>query len=346
MPHVDVAIPTHGESRWLAESVASVLGQSHADLTLRVSENGPGGGAAGGILAAFAGDPRVRHAVTGGVPIEANWNRCFAAGDGDYVAVLPHDETWDPGWLETRVRFLEEHPECALVFSSAREIDADGALLGLPRFRLAEGVHGPHTTMPVFLRANPVPCCAVLARRSAVEELGPEPMVGHLKMGMDWMMWMRIAARHPVGYLHLRDNCGRLHATSQTAAHTGWGAMHLHVLAYAERIAADALPADALPRALMAERRSEAHVLCACDALDAGDVEAAREHLRVARRLRPRALATTRGAGAHAAAWTGAAGRRALRGARDAEARLQLRLKLSRRAVQVAPSLSAWLPFY
>lgn len=345
MPRVDVAIPTHGESRWLAESVAGVLGQTYGDLALTVSENGPGDGAAGGILAAFP-DPRVRHVVTGGVPIEENWNRCFAQGDGEFVVVLPHDETWDPTWLETRVRFLDEHPECAFVFSSARDVDGDGELLGLPRYRLPEGVHPPETTMPVFYRDNPVPCCAILARRSAVEELGPEPMVGHLKMGMDWMMWMRIAAHHPVGYLHLRDNCGRLHDTSQTAAHTGWGAMHLHVIAYADAVLAEALSGYRLPEQLRRERLSEAHVLSACDALDAGDARTARRHLRRARGVRPGTLATSRGAAAHVAAWTGPGGRRALRRARDVEARHQVRLKVARRMVEIAPGLSGWLPFY
>jgi glycosyltransferase involved in cell wall biosynthesis len=344
MPRVDVAIPTHGESRWLAEAIASVLGQTFGDLALTVSENGPGDGAAGSIVRTFADDRRVRHVTTGGVPLEDNWNRCFATGDGDYVAVLPHDERWDPDWLRVRVEFLEAHPACGFVFSSVREMDEGGRVTGLPRHPLREGVVTPEEAMPVFFARNPVPCCAVLARRSAVEELGT-PMVAELRMGMDWMMWTRIAAAHPTGYLELRDNAGRIHAGSQTARSAAWSEMHLLWMRRFDELLAAQLPGYDVPRALRAKRLAEAHLLGALEAFEDDDGARARAHLQLARRAAPRVgLATVRGAAAHAALISGPSGRRGLRRARAFEARRQVRGRASRTLAGICPWLGPWLP--
>ena len=113
-PTVDVAIPTHGAARHLAEAVASVLAQTHEALRLTIFDNNPGGGAAAAaILDEFGHDPRLRRVISGGVPPAANWTRCIRTGHAPYVAVLPHDEFWDPEFLARRVDLLERHPDCA-----------------------------------------------------------------------------------------------------------------------------------------------------------------------------------------------------------------------------------------
>jgi glycosyltransferase involved in cell wall biosynthesis len=159
----DVAIPTHGEPRYLAGSIASVLAQTHAAFTLTVFDNGPGGGAAERIVRRFRDDPRIQYVATGGVPPAENWTRCIQAGEAPYVGTLHHDEYWDPEFLARRVAFLEAQPSCAYAFSAVRVLDAEGAVIARRHHRLREGVQCERCVRPLPLYSQRRGAAEVLA---------------------------------------------------------------------------------------------------------------------------------------------------------------------------------------
>ena len=67
--------------------------------------------------------------------IAANMRRCFAAARGKYIAVLEGDDYWCTPWkLNRQVRFLENNPDCSMVFSRIKILDEDsGKFSLLPR---------------------------------------------------------------------------------------------------------------------------------------------------------------------------------------------------------------------
>src|SRR5688572_20591533 len=101
--NVDVVSPTHAEGAYLAAAIESVLAQTHRDLNLTVVDNGPGGGYAERVVDRYRSDGRVRSLVTGGVPIDESWSFCMSSGTAPLVTLLPHDELFDPEFLERRV---------------------------------------------------------------------------------------------------------------------------------------------------------------------------------------------------------------------------------------------------
>jgi glycosyltransferase involved in cell wall biosynthesis len=326
-PTVDVAIPTHGEARHLAQAIASVLAQSHDALRLTVSDNSPGGGPAARIVDAFRHDGRLRHVVTGGVPAADNWTRCIRTGEAPYVALLPHDELWDRDFLARRVAFLERHSQCAYVFSACRIIDGDGRLTAARAHRLREGVHHPREIVPLLYDENHIPTCAILVRRSAYEAVGCQFLDAY-RMGMDWEMWLRMAVRFPVGYLAERDNAGRVHAESVSAASRHWGLMHLAMIARADELIARDMPGFDLSPAQRSRRLAGALRKAALDALDEDDLAAARRLLAAAVRAEPGSLAGAQGLAALAGALGGRPARRAVTWLRDLESSVQVRGRL------------------
>jgi glycosyltransferase involved in cell wall biosynthesis len=55
------------------------------------------------------------------VGVSANYKRCFDAANGDYIAVLEGDDYWfDELKLQYQVDFLENNPDCSMVFSKIR----------------------------------------------------------------------------------------------------------------------------------------------------------------------------------------------------------------------------------
>jgi glycosyltransferase involved in cell wall biosynthesis len=298
---VDVAIPTHGEGRWVGEAIHSVLGQTYRALTLRISDNGPGGGKTEALVTELRRhDPRIEHSATGGVSMVDNWNRCIRAGDAPYVTLLPHDEAWEPEWLERRVAFLEAHPECAFVFSAYSFMDENDQIIAQPEHRFTEGVHQPRDFVPKLYMNNEIAPGSILMRRSALEAAGGE-FLGEYRMGYDWELYMRMAVRFPVGYLRVRDNVGRWHSESGTSLATRWGEMHVTMTRRNDELVAAHMGGWQVPQRARARRREYAHLKAALDVLEEGDETAARRHVRAAARasrhtlINPRAYAALAG---------------------------------------------------
>src|SRR5919109_469577 len=151
---VDVGMPAYRRPEFIAGAIESVRAQTYTAWRLVVSENGPGGGAVEAAVRAFTDDPRIRYEATGrNLGAAANWTRLVRAGSAPYVTVIQDDDVWDPGFLASRVSFLQRNPSCAFVFSGERMMDGDGREIAVERTRglperdvsevLAEGLYEP-----------------------------------------------------------------------------------------------------------------------------------------------------------------------------------------------------------
>jgi hypothetical protein len=311
---VDVGIPAIGGSRlpYLIEAVESVLGQTFADWRLLVSEDGAGSDEFRRALAAYTDDPRVTHRVVGKrIGIGQNFTTLIRSGQARYVAILNDDDRWEPEYLERRVAFLDRHPNCGLVFSGATIIDDDGVAIGTTALGLPAGSHTPVNVLPLLFQANFMPAPSVLVRRSAYERVGATYSD---RIFSDHEMWLHIATHFDVGCLAIWDAHYRMHS-SQTVSkrRLELGRHRLELLAAAEDIPVS----DAVRR----EAHARAHVVCALDAVEAGDRGRALRHVEDALRthsvalLRPTTAA--RIALALGASALGARGRRALTRVRE-----------------------------
>lgn len=51
------------------------------------------------------------------VGVSENYRRCISKASGDYIAILEGDDYWNGGKIETQRLFLENNPDCSMVFS-------------------------------------------------------------------------------------------------------------------------------------------------------------------------------------------------------------------------------------
>lgn len=136
MPVVSVLMVFHRDTPFLRPAIASVLGQTFADLELVLVDNGTGLTAAD--LGPAGADARLRWVrLAQNLGIAAGHNAGVAAARGEFVALLDYDDLALPTRLERQVAALRSDPGLGLVSSLARRIDASGAMTG-PVFTIGE----------------------------------------------------------------------------------------------------------------------------------------------------------------------------------------------------------------
>jgi GT2 family glycosyltransferase len=343
-PAVDVGLPAYRRPELIRDSIESVLAQTHSNWSLVISENGPGGGEVEQAVRPFTRHPRIRYVATGrNLGASANWTRLIQAGSAPYFSLLQDDDVWDPGFLAARVRFLEEHPSCAFVFSGERKLDGDGREIAVERTRslptrdvsevLEQGVYSPEQFVVAMYRhqlggihAPAMSSAGVMSRRSALETVGAyfDDTVPFLFADVE--LYTRMAFSFPTGFLATRDVACRMHVSegsshaSITSAETFNGERWIRYHDYYGEWIRRALPGLKLPRQFHA-LRARAHIMAALDAIERGERRKGGRYLRRAIRVNPPALINPRVTVASIGLLLGDRGIRLLSRARDAARR-------------------------
>jgi glycosyltransferase involved in cell wall biosynthesis len=343
-PALDIGMPAYRRPELIGGAIESVLGQSYSNWRLLVSENGPGGGAVEDAVRPYTADPRISYVATGSnLGPAANWTRLLQAGTAKYFTVIQDDDFWDPDFLDIRVRFLEQHPSCAYVFSGERMMDHEGHQIAVERTRalatkdvselLAEGVYTPEELLPAMYRhrlggihAPSISSGGVMSRRSALEEVGPYFDDSLAFLFWDVELYMRMSVAFPTGFLAVRDVAQRIHVTdanrheSVTSESTFDGERWVRYHEYHRDWFRRALPGVKMPRQFD-QIRAQSFIIAALDAIEIGDQARGAQHLRSAVSADPLALLNPRVAIGAIGLLLGKRGSRIVHGARNAARR-------------------------
>jgi glycosyltransferase involved in cell wall biosynthesis len=191
---VRVIVPCHNAERYIGEALESVLAQTHADTTALVVDDGSTDATAR-IARGFGARVTVIAQANGGV--SAARNRAIDATDGECLAFLDADDCWHPEKVARQVAFLQANPDCGLVHTAIRHIDAAGRVTGRPdNAPLRRRTHGD--CLAGLLSRNTITTSSVMVRRAA---LGDDRFCPDLHEAEDWDLWLRLAARGRFGYV-------------------------------------------------------------------------------------------------------------------------------------------------
>ncbi len=192
-PAVSVVIPAFNAESSIDSALDSVFAQSYPDIEVVVVDDGSTDGT-GARLNRWRERVRVIRQANGG-PGRAR-NAGILATSGALVAFLDADDTWLPGKLEAQVRYFERYPETGLLHTATLNqpvgpVQAGSHREGSPPRRVFCELF--HTDLDVYTLTAMVPraildCVGLFDERREI----------HVE---DWDLWLRIAARYPVGYL-------------------------------------------------------------------------------------------------------------------------------------------------
>lgn len=130
VPRVSLVLPVHNGANYLADAIASVVGQSFADFELICVDDASTDDSLKMLAAAAAADSRIRLiCLEQNVGLPAALNHGFKAARGSYYSWTSDDNLLRATMLERLVKALDANPECAIVHSNYSVIDPEGDII-------------------------------------------------------------------------------------------------------------------------------------------------------------------------------------------------------------------------
>ncbi|WP_170529899.1 glycosyltransferase family 2 protein [Ruegeria arenilitoris] len=170
MPQASIIVPAYNTAATLAETLASLLSQTHDDFEIIIVDDGSQDETPA-IACAHATDPKVRVIRQENRGLAGARNTGIAAARGEFVGFCDADDLWLPEKLATHVRHLQAEPDVAISYSGSAMIDEGGRLMRVrqsPRLRDVTAAH--------VLKRNPIGNgSAAVMRKSALLDLAYRP---------------------------------------------------------------------------------------------------------------------------------------------------------------------------
>ncbi|WP_170448079.1 glycosyltransferase family 2 protein [Ruegeria arenilitoris] len=170
MPQASIIVPAYNTAATLAETLASLLSQTHDDFEIIIVDDGSQDETPA-IARAHATDPKVRVIRQENRGLAGARNTGIAAARGEFVGFCDADDLWLPEKLATHVRHLQAEPDVAISYSGSAMVDEGGRLMRVrqsPRLRDVTAAH--------VLKRNPIGNgSAAVMRKSALLDLAYRP---------------------------------------------------------------------------------------------------------------------------------------------------------------------------
>ncbi|HET6492567.1 MAG TPA: glycosyltransferase family A protein, partial [Burkholderiales bacterium] len=204
MPQVSVVIPVFNAAPGVALPLRSVFAQTFTDFEVILVDDGSDDHEAlAAAIAEFSMRVRRIRQTNGGLAKARKTGICAATGE--FVAFLGADDEWLPEKLARQVEYFAQYPQTGLLHTAVvHGTRPGGACDGPPRAAFCELYHSDFS----------INTLTVMMPRRVLAEVGgfDEPCEIQVE---DWDLWLRTAARYPIGYLstplahHRRDGLTR-----------------------------------------------------------------------------------------------------------------------------------------
>ncbi|MGN4126678.1 glycosyltransferase family 2 protein [Lysinibacillus sphaericus] len=188
-PLVSIIMPSFNSSRFIAETIDSVINQTYTHFELIIVDDCSKDNSWAMVNALIKNDERIKIYLlekNGGAAAARNYG--IQAANGKYVAFLDSDDLWDQNKLEAQVKFMESN-NYVFTFTNYRMIDENG-------YSLNKIVDCPNIiNYNNLLKNTTIGCLTVMLN---IEQLG-KPVMPNLQPE-DTALWLKILRKNINAY--------------------------------------------------------------------------------------------------------------------------------------------------
>ena len=204
LPWVSIVTPSYNQGRFLKRTIDSVLMQSYPNIQYVVIDGGSTDESVE-ILRSYRDrfywvsepDRGQTNAI----------NKGLARAKGEILAYLNSDDILAPRAVERVVHYLQQHPDCDMVYGEADYIDEKDEVIG--SYKTAD--YSLNRLIEDCMVCQP----AAFWRKRMTEKVGP--FDEQLNFAMDYDYWLRIAkAGGEIRFLREKLACSRLYSETKT----------------------------------------------------------------------------------------------------------------------------------
>jgi glycosyltransferase involved in cell wall biosynthesis len=204
---VSVVIPTYNYGRFVVDAVRSALAQTYRNFEIIVVNDGSTDDTEE-RLEPFL--DRIRYIRQDNQGLSAARNTGIRAAAGQWIAFLDSDDQWHPRKLEFQMRYLDSHPDVALLAAHVLT-DLTG---GWPEIAADSNPSAESVRFEDILLRSQFGPSSVVVRRECFERSGLFDAA--LRSVEDRDMWIRIACHYPVAKLNASLWWYRVHNASMS----------------------------------------------------------------------------------------------------------------------------------
>ena len=275
---ISVVIPAHNAAHFIKETLDSVLAQTYPAVEVNVVDDDSTDETAE-IVQAYGKQIKLLRQQKQGAAAARNLG--IRQAQGEYIAFLDADDLWLPEKLERQVDCII-NKKVAWVTCKATFFDhRSGRTLPAYSVGLFEGDVLEKLFLENFI-LSPTP----IVKKSIFSEVGYFNEAPEARIGEDWDMWLRIAARHPLGVVRQNLALKREHPGSMMQSVSAAEKLHIQLAAIERAVSREADRLGPLKNKLLAKK----YLDCGIVYLTQEQLSQARNFIAHARRLEPFSL--------------------------------------------------------
>ncbi len=205
---VSIITPSFNQSRYLEQTLRSVLEQGYPALEYFVIDGGSTDSSVEIIR-------RYESKLAGWVSEKDRGqadaiNKGLKVSSGEIVAWLNSDDTYQPGAIQKAIETFQQHPEAGLMYGHVLSIDENSQTFNLQTLK--------SYTLEDLMSFRIISQPAVFMRRAVLEQAGLLDLSYHYLL--DHHLWLRMAQIAPIVCIPQTLAAARYHADAKNLAHT------------------------------------------------------------------------------------------------------------------------------
>lgn len=199
-----VIIPLYNKAPYIEKALRSVLAQTFTDYELIVVDDGSQDDSAN-VAEKVLAESVIRHQLIhqDNAGVSCARNRGVANSQGEYLCFLDADDWWAPSFLAEMSTLIDEYPEAGIYGTGYTIVNERKHKTRKAPVGVESGFEkGYINYCQVYAKtlAMPLTSISVAIPRGVFDEMKGFP--AGIKLGEDFLLWMRIALKYPVAFLN------------------------------------------------------------------------------------------------------------------------------------------------